>query len=107
MTTTLPTLTGSTKQIAWAETLREQFDRDIEGYMASKTRGVPVAKAETFRSALTPILRRIALAQTSADWWINNRIVDEAGKGGAGWAYAAQKLMTAADRDELRARAAA
>lgn len=106
--TTLPALTGTNKQIEWAEDLRAQLDHDIDDYLAGKTRTQTNRnKAATFAAALAPILRRIALTQTDAAWWIDNRLTDEACKGGPGWAYAAQKLMTPADRDEFRTAATA
>lgn len=71
----LPTLTGSAKQTAWAESIRLQGLVDIEDYVQRITDRAALDPAARKRVAdtLLRILQRIATGKADARWWINNR----------------------------------
>jgi DNA-binding transcriptional regulator YiaG len=90
----LPDLTGSPKQIAWAQSIRLAGLADLEGYARRPRRHVSDAAHARMDEALYRILVRIAEAHAEAKWWIDNR-----GNIGA----AAHDEMTDADRAEIAA----
>lgn len=72
----LPTLTGSEKQIAWAERIRAAFVARMTDEIAKNARVLSredaeraAQQAEWTRAALTAAVS----AQTSAAWWIDHR----------------------------------
>lgn len=79
----LPGLTGSQKQVAWAEDIRAQFVADV---LASAAPGVD-AFAEWGQSELGVAVARL----TSAKFWIDNR-------------NASTAAMAAACKDEYKAK---
>lgn len=66
-TATLPTLTGSDKQIAWATTLRAASLVNLAAGRAATEQRKPVA-LPVFDAFVASIQ-----AQTAASWWITNR----------------------------------
>ncbi len=85
----LPTLTGSEKQIAWANTIRDRLIRAVEGFGAELDRQVEIRNhqeqwlTDEERAEVHAIRERIALtlvwlaSQTEARWWIDRRSWDE------------------------------
>jgi hypothetical protein len=67
--TELPTLTGSERQVAWAQTIRLAGLVDIAD-SATRLLG---ARYPTAVDTLTSICTRLALAHTDAAWWIEHR----------------------------------
>lgn len=81
-------LTGSTRQIAWAQTIRG----DLVAKLAAEIAGsapAPVA------DAVTDLYLRVLLRQTDASWWIDNRTTSPA--------RLAARLATDTDRAALAA----
>ncbi len=62
----LPELTGSEKQVAWAETIRMKVIAQAEEAIA-RTATTPERKAQ-----VAPLLAKLT-AQTNAGWWIDRR----------------------------------
>ena len=85
MTTTLPALTGSEKQIAWADKLRSSF------FSISEKRNVPAELVQKFVTA------------TNAGWWINNKPTAN-GFSDALISALAGGLISVAEKNELIAR---
>jgi len=82
---TLPTLSGSEKQISWAETIRSMF------FATAAKRNIPADVVELFESA------------TSAGWWINEKPVATTPAGAIMSAFAG-KLITVEKFKEISAR---
>lgn len=61
-----PTLTGSEKQIAWAEQIRVTAVADMEKRLTARLAADVAEKALAYWT-------RAALRQTDASWWIDNR----------------------------------
>lgn len=62
----LPTLTGSPKQIAWAETIRARALAAIDArFAAARAKGNDVSVAERKTAIL--------VTMTASDWWIEHR----------------------------------
>lgn len=81
MATTLPALTGTEKQIAWAEQIREAFLDKLTGernaFAGAQARGVASGRT-TNAAADAQITRMDALiaaisGQAAATWWIGHR----------------------------------
>lgn len=70
----LPALTGSERQIAWAESIRLAGLAQLADHATRAARAVedPAAR-ERVVAVLLHILTRIASAQTDARWWIDHR----------------------------------
>lgn len=62
------TLTGSDKQIAWAETIRHEVIAGLEIVAGT----IPADSPETARQQARDIIDK-AKAETRASWWIDNR----------------------------------
>jgi hypothetical protein len=62
----LPKLTGSEKQIAWAETIRMKVIAQAQDAI-NRTATTPARQAQ-----VAPLLAKLK-AQTNAAWWIDNR----------------------------------
>lgn len=79
----LPALTGSDRQVAWAETLRADRLRQIDTMIATETdrlaridaEGRPADLIDRQRQGLDIIarLRDLAVSKTDAKWWIDYR----------------------------------
>ncbi len=63
----LPPLTGSPKQVAWAEKLRR-------GAIIELQKEVEHANSQEFREYLIAVSRRILSERTEAKWWIDNKV---------------------------------
>jgi hypothetical protein len=65
-------LTGSEKQVAWAEDIRAAmlpaFAPTLAAHLAANPR-IPAARAERLRAAIASIA-----GQASASWWIDHRV---------------------------------
>ncbi|GAA0739251.1 helix-turn-helix domain-containing protein [Dactylosporangium roseum] len=73
-TSGLPALTGSDKQIAWAETIRLAGLASLEDYARRHTGHISDATTRArVTDTLLRILTRIASAHADARWWIDNR----------------------------------
>lgn len=80
-TETLPPLTGSEKQVAWATEIRDGALADlelVERMDASRpSMGEPAdtkfAQRMTLRPAAIAFLRDVYASRTDARWWIDNR----------------------------------
>ena len=74
----LPELTGSPKQIAWAETIRQKYiaaiDQKIEEIKSSKLRRVAENRSEMLGEAQG--FREWLLTHTDSRFWIDNRDID-------------------------------
>lgn len=66
---TLPKLTGSEKQIAWAEQIRTRIMSEIETQLANSPEITDANRAQAER-VLAVI--EYTKSQASADWWIKN-----------------------------------
>lgn len=66
----LPTLTGSERQIAWADKIRGQFIVSIEQYLASGDK--PAERIARFRAAVNNVLAD----HPDCRWWIDTRDED-------------------------------
>ncbi|MFT4040697.1 MAG: hypothetical protein QM692_21130 [Thermomicrobiales bacterium] len=79
--TTLPTLTGTDKQIAWATDLRAQRLREMEARQADFERqaAIAITKGQTTEAEVTEGRAHGAavvadiLSHTEAKWWIDQR----------------------------------
>jgi hypothetical protein len=71
-TMTMAALTGSERQVAWAEDIRAAmlpaFTPTLEAHLTANPR-IPAARAERLRAAIETIR-----AQASASWWIDHRV---------------------------------
>lgn len=73
----LPTLTGSEKQVSWAETVRTNqlamVVRELDNVAAAMARqGKSEAQIATDRAPIDAMVAKVQ-AQTSAAWWIDHR----------------------------------
>ena len=64
----LPVLTGTEKQVAWAETIRQQLLADIDVFIYKRTRG-------EMNPQLLGALEQVK-SRAEARWWIDNRGMD-------------------------------
>ena len=73
MTTDLPTLTGSDKQVLWAIDLRIAMIRGMEAYIADAERQAenPAVASDIREQAI--LVREGMAAKTEAKWWIDRR----------------------------------
>jgi hypothetical protein len=91
----LPDLTGSPKQIAWAQSIRLAALAEIPDYARKLLARYPdPATRDRLVAALARILTRIATAHTDARWWIDNRTY---------LASAAKDELTETDHKEMQA----
>jgi hypothetical protein len=65
MTTEMPPLTGTPKQIAWANDIRNSLEAVLDAELARF--------ADDIAAGFREILHGVAARQTKADWWINCR----------------------------------
>lgn len=76
----LPALTGSPKQISWATTIRQQailsIRNDINAQELPDPETVPVSNRRICEKAWETVskAREKLLTETSAKWWIENRV---------------------------------
>jgi len=63
----LPPLSGSPKQVAWAEKLRRDAMTDVQ-------KDIQEAKSDEFRDYLIAIAKRMIAERTEAKWWIDNKV---------------------------------
>ena len=68
----LPPITGSEKQIAWAETIRQKMLITIDDYIYTS-----VKKEMRNDPSLREAVEHIKNNKTEARWWIDNRYVNE------------------------------
>lgn len=68
----LPTLTGSEKQVAWAESLRAEVVRLITKRVDEQAARTPVDREHEVVAARSAFAEAIA-KHTDARWWIDNR----------------------------------
>lgn len=68
----LPQLTGSKKQIAWAETIRMDFVKEYEEEHVNDIINVNVAPRKWENHSVSEYVEDV-LKQTSAEWWIDKR----------------------------------
>lgn len=80
-TDTLPTLTGTPRQTAWAEQLRAGLDTAIAREVEHRFLASTDYKRDQAHRILAPAMRAAALGQTDANWWIDNRGGRAAGTG--------------------------
>jgi hypothetical protein len=78
----LPVLTGSEKQITWAETLRQQLISRIE-------QEIYVERDKTISMEAIEALESIKNTRTEARWWIDHRHLN-----GSGWSYEIETLLS-------------
>ncbi len=65
----LPALTGSEKQIAWAESIRAEKQAELERLVEQAAKSSPTPEQrQQFNDAIAAVL-----AETAASWWIDNR----------------------------------
>ena len=64
----LPALTGTEKQVAWAETIRQQLLADLDSFIYRSTRG-------EMNPQLLGALEQVK-SRAEARWWIDNRGMD-------------------------------
>lgn len=80
-----PALTGSEKQIAWAETIRRDFmgaaETALTNALADAEGGKIPVDVGRLRHAI-PLARERMLANTRAGWWIDERKMSVAGRVG-------------------------
>lgn len=89
----LPNLTGSEKQTAWANTLRQNWLSDAEKHIAGYAKNLEaVADTENYETAkaifegMKPAVEKRLLEETSARFWIDHRdddarkFIDNAGR---------------------------
>lgn len=68
----LPPLTGSEKQIAWAETIRAAIIEQADAWLEEAIKAEPESlQAEAVVMAAE--VKRLIRAETKASWWIDNR----------------------------------
>lgn len=70
----LPSLTGSEKQIAWAESIRSKFLTELDGLVAKLSPAPELSEvaAGEIRDAIV-LLANEPRQQSEARWWIDNR----------------------------------
>lgn len=76
-TTTLATLTGSEKQIAWANDLRARMLTDIDGWEATYAK--PECPNYELRQRKAAAARRFLAERADAGWFIDHRNLDPQG----------------------------
>lgn len=64
----LPALSGSDKQVAWANTIRVDLLRQVDGIVTELD-----ARGSSEEQERARMLRQLALQMTSASWWIDRR----------------------------------
>lgn len=96
----IPPLTGSEKQVAWAETIRlgivEKFNAAIVAKKATIAAMPDGPEKQAWETAKADPLKRFEAVirnMTSAYWWIENRRTDWAGIWMADWAGAAHDAL--------------
>ena len=65
----LPALNGSDKQVAWAETIRQECFRAAQNILAK----LPTTVAQNPEQAKTLEICKGIVGQTNAGWWIDHR----------------------------------
>lgn len=78
MTTTLPDLTGSAKQVPWAKDIRRDTIQVAEELKAKLTRAAANKPGQDHLrdaacAAIDTYIKNIVTSHTSAKWWIDNR----------------------------------
>ena len=76
MTTALPMITGSDKQVAWANDIREKRITELDEMIANAIAtgyGNPQGKSADEIEAQGEKYREILLSRTDAGFWINSR----------------------------------
>ena len=68
----LPALTGSEKQVAWAETIREAIIRQADARLDEAIQAEPEDR-QAEATAMAAEVKRLIRAETKASWWIDNR----------------------------------
>lgn len=82
----LPALSGTPKQVSWAESIRRDFLQKFDEV------SVKAAEADQMKDALS-IVRARLVSITQAAWWIDNRQVCESDQRMACWIGAALRQV--------------
>lgn len=70
---TLPALTGSAKQVEWAQRIRIEGLKAVDQFVAdTRVRAEKAGQVAAFEAQIAPMIAKVR-AQTSASWWIDNR----------------------------------
>ena len=76
MATTIPTLTGTDKQIAWANDIRDKRTAELDAMIAniiSTGHGNPQGKSAAEIESQGEQYREILLSRTDAGFWIDSK----------------------------------
>lgn len=73
-TTNLPALTGTPKQVAWAEDIRRKQLAEVAGYIAqTREQGTRQPEKAAMFDALIAAVEADIPTRTDASWWIDNQ----------------------------------
>lgn len=88
----LPALTGSYRQVAWAEDIRTKAREEVGEWMQRAAAALATDPQQTFDAqfaAAKEATEKMFQRETRAGWWIDHRYLD-----GLGWIRQAQGLTT-------------
>lgn len=70
----LPALQGSEKQIAWASSIRKDWLEQTSRNLSPKLDATPNPTAHPMWAIISGVYDKV-MGETSAAWWIDNRVV--------------------------------